>query len=434
MRLLQSSLSVFLTHILLQVISILPSVLISRRFGPEGKGLMALWLYVPALLCALSSLGMASAAQYFVSRKEDSPAEQLGNILLLPLVTSALLILGFYLTYSWWQPYLENLSFGRMLPALLILPASLIQSHCSQLLVALDHVPQRNKVLILQTTTSAILIAALMLLPQLSIDAALWGYIVGFALGAALALYFCVAAAGGLRLPSRNLSLRSLSYGFWIYISALIRLLAARVSFFLLIAFATIGDAGIFSVCQTITSPLVTLPWAVQTVLFPVSAAQSDEEARRHTPRYLRQLLIVLMMLAVALVLLSEPILAIFGPEFVSGQTALIILLVAILFAGQNTVLSTYIQARGRPALTTVATLVFLIVSIALSFWLIPSLGLIGGALATAGGRFAFTLVSVVIYLKLAQTSMSELYRFRRSDLAIFGQIVGILRAFLRRR
>jgi hypothetical protein len=54
--------------------------------------------------------------------------------------------------------------------------------------------------------------------------------------------------------------------------------------------------------------------------------------------------------------------------------------------------------------------------------------------LATAGGRFAFTLVSVVIYLKLAQTSMSELYRFRRSDLAIFGQIVGILRAFLRRR
>ncbi|MFH2056915.1 MAG: polysaccharide biosynthesis C-terminal domain-containing protein [bacterium] len=433
MRLLKASLSVFLTHMLLQGVSVLPAVLISRRFGAEGKGLMALWLYVPAVLCALSSLGMGGAAQFFVSRKTDSPAEQLGNILLLPLLTAALVVVGFYLTYEWWRPHLEDISFARMIPALLILPTSLVQSHCSQLLISLGRVAQRNVVQVVQTTSSALLIAALILFPEVSVDQALWGYIVGFALGAALAFYFARIAAGGVRLPSGELTARSLAYGFWVYLSALVRLLAQRISFFLLVALSTLADAGVFSVCLTITSPLVTLPWSVQAVLFPVSAAQSEAEARLHTPRYLRQLLIVLVALAAGIIILSKPLLALFGSEFVVGQTALIILLLGVLLAGQNTIFTTFIQGRGKPVLTTVATAASFAVTLILSLLLIPRFGLLGGALATVVGQATIALISLGIYLRLAETSPLEIYRFRRGDLDVFRSIKSTLLEFVRR-
>lgn len=433
MRLLQSSLSVFLTHILLQAISVLPSVMISRRFGPEGKGLMALWLYVPAVMVALSSLGMAGAAQFFVSRKEDSAANQLGNILVLPLLTAVVVIVGFYFSYAWWQPHLENLPFERILPALLILPTTLIQSHCSQLLLALGKIGQRNVIQIVQTTSAAVLIAVMMFFPDISLDLALWGYIIGFGLGATLSFYYAWAAAGGIKWPGREITLRSLGYGFWIYLSALVRLLAHRISFFMLVALATIGDAGVFSVCLTITGPLVTLPWSVQAVLFPVTAAQSEEEARRHTPRYLRQLFIVLALLAAGIMLFSQPILSLFGSEFVVGQTALIILLAGILVAGQNTIISTFIQGRGRPALTTMATAISFAITLGLGFLLIPRLGLLGGALATVGGQLSFTLISLTIFTRLAETSPLTIYHFRRSDLEVFGRIKETILGFLKR-
>jgi O-antigen/teichoic acid export membrane protein len=421
----------------LQAIAFIPSVLISRRFGPEGKGLMSLWLYVPAVLVALSSLGLASAGQYFVSRSRDQAPYQLTNILLPPLALSLLAALAFYLTYGVWRPHLENIRFAEMLPALLILPTSLVLSHCTQFLIALDQVGRRNLALLVQTLFTAVLIAVMMLFPELSLVAVLWAYIAGFALGAVLSLYYCVKAAGSPRLPPLGVMIQSIKYGFWIYLSALLRLLTARIGFFLVLALGTLSEGGIFSVCLAVISPLVSLPWAVQSVLFPKTSGQTDEESRRSTPRYLRQLTLVVVLITALVAAFSYPILSIFGPEFVEGQAALCILLIGIIFVGQNSVLSTHIMGRGKPWLATIGTAMGLAACVILSYILIPGFGIVGAAVAVAAARAGFMLVSLLFYLSITGAKLRELYKYSREDLRVFRDVARVVvdsgRTLLRR-
>jgi O-antigen/teichoic acid export membrane protein len=419
LRLLHSSISVFITQVVLQGAAFIPSVLISRRFGDDGKGLVTLLLYVPTVLYAVSSLGLSSAAQYFIGRKEGSRQAHLGNVLGLPLSAALLSFAAFTLSYSFWKPHLGEVSYSLMIPALIILPLTILLSHCTQVLIAIDEVVKRNACYLLQSLSTAVIVTALMLLPQASILGVLWAYIVGFSLGAGLALYYCVKLVGAPSLPSADLIWKTLKYGFWIYLAALFQTLFGRVSFFLLVDLNSMGDGGVFSAALALTAPLTNVPWAVQAVLLPRTAALSDEDANRTTPVYFRQVTIVMLILGLVVALFSRPLLALFGEEFIRGQSALLILLIGTVLAGQNTLLTTHILGRGKPQIMAIAVAVSLVTSIAFNYLLIPPMGLNGAALATTLPRALITAIAVYYFARVVRGDASELIRFRRSDLNV---------------
>lgn len=419
MRLLHSSISVFVTQIVLQGAAFIPSVLISRRFGDDGKGLVTLLLYVPTVLYAVSSLGLSSAAQYFIGRKEGSQQAHLSNVLGLPMSAALLSFAAFTLSYSFWKPHLGDVSYSLMAPALVILPLTILLSHCTQILIAIDQVVKRNVCYLLQSLSTAVIVTTLMLLPRASILAVLWAYIAGFGLGAGLALYYCLRLVGKPSLPSTDMVWQTLKYGFWIYLAALFQTLFGRVSFFLLVDLNSMGDGGVFSAALALTSPLTNVPWAVQAVLLPRTAALSDEDANRTTPVYFRQVTIVMLILGLVVALFSRPLLLLFGEEFVRGQSALLILLIGIVLAGQNTLLTTHILGRGKSQIMAIAVAVSLVASVAFNYLLIPPMGLNGAALATTASRFLITLIAVYYFARVVKGNASELLRFRRSDLKV---------------
>jgi O-antigen/teichoic acid export membrane protein len=161
----------------------------------------------------------------------------------------------------------------------------------------------------------------------------------------------------------------------------------------------------------------------VQAVMLPKTAAFSDADANRTTPVYFRQVTIVMLAIGLLMVIFSKPLLAIFGPEFVRGQTALILLLIGVVFAGQNALLTTHIMGRGRPQFVAIATAISLPLTVMLSLWLIPTLGLMGAAIATVAPRGAITLLSIWYFGSITGGEVAELWRFRRSDLKVFSEI-----------
>lgn len=411
-----------------QVTAFVASVLVARQFGQEGKGLMTLLLYIPTVLYAFSHMGLAVAGQFLLSRREGSAREHLTSVLLFPMITAGLVVVVFFLSYSVWRPYLDNLPFAILLPALLILPFTIVQSHGAQMLIALNQVGKRNISVAVHSVVTLLLLSILVFLPGATVTSALWGYIAGFGFGALSAIYFCLKLSGGLSFPSTKLIRRALKYGFWIYLAALLRVLFARAGFFFLIGLKDIGDGGVFAACLSLTTPLINIPWAVQAVLLPRTSALSDEDANRSTPVYFRQVTIVMLVVGVVVALLSKPVLLLFGAEFVRGQGALIILLAGVVFAGHNTLLTTHLLGRGKSQIAAIAAAVSLVTAVALNLLLVRSLGLVGAAIATAGAQGMVTITSLFFFRKMSRGKISELFHFRRSDLLVFREILDWLK------
>jgi O-antigen/teichoic acid export membrane protein len=167
--------------------------------------------------------------------------------------------------------------------------------------------------------------------------------------------------------------------------------------------------------------------------MLPRTSALSDEEANRTTPVYFRQVTIVMLVIGIVVALLSKPVLLLFGPEFVRGRWALIILLTGVLFAGHNTLLTTHLLGRGKSQIAAIAAAVSLVTAVVLNLVLVPSLGLIGAAIATAGARGMVTITSLFYFRKISRGKISELFHFRRSDLVVFREILEWLKVNTRK-
>jgi O-antigen/teichoic acid export membrane protein len=428
LRFFDSAFIILATNVLSLIAALVSNILISRALGDTGKGLIAMFLYLPSVLFAVSNLGMGFTAQYFISRDDGAPHAHLTNILFFPMVMAGLIVASFCLTFDVWRPYLHNLSLQELIPALCMLPLMIIYEPCCQLLIAFGRAERRSIAVFLQSYVSLVAIGLLLLIPGASAGRVMWGYICGSVIAIIFCLYFNVQRTGLPSLPSWGLFRRTLKYGFWIYAGNLVGQVFQRVDFFFVWAVRGVAEGGVYSVAIGMTSPLLIIPQAVHTVFFPRTSSQSDADAKERTPVLYRQIIIVMCGAAVGVAALSRPVLYLFGERFVAGQIPLLILLVAIILKGMNGILSLHILGRGKAYTMTITTFAALIVAIAMSYLLVPSFGMTGAALATTLAYAAENLILTFLFGFLVGGEIRSLYSFKRKDFSVLiGESLGFL-------
>jgi O-antigen/teichoic acid export membrane protein len=100
--------------------------------------------------------------------------------------------------------------------------------------------------------------------------------------------------------------------------------------------------------------------------------------------------------------LFANPLLLIFGDEFVAGATGLIILAFANLFNASTGVCGSMITMTGHPKLTFANSVIYLVLNIALDVALIPLWGITGAALAVTLADLSInSLRTLQVYLLL---------------------------------
>jgi O-antigen/teichoic acid export membrane protein len=100
--------------------------------------------------------------------------------------------------------------------------------------------------------------------------------------------------------------------------------------------------------------------------------------------------------------LFANPLLLIFGDEFVAGATGLMILAFANLFNASTGVCGSMITMTGHPKLTFANSVIYLVLNVALDLALIPRLGITGAALAvTLADLIINSLRTLQVYLLL---------------------------------
>jgi O-antigen/teichoic acid export membrane protein len=161
-----------------------------------------------------------------------------------------------------------------------------------------------------------------------------------------------------------------------------------------------------------------TLSTAVKMVVIPSVANQAEVSIRvsmlrRAFQRYWILSLIITLLVAVALPVLIP---LVFGEEFRPSILVAEVLLLGALFIGAKEVLTGGAQALGNPWLGSRAELLALGVTVVLLLVLLPVMGIMGAAIASAAAYFA-SLVALVYGLRQEYViSVGDLFRIQTED------------------
>ena len=383
-------------------LTLLSTLLLTRWLGPAAFGLFALALGWVKALTVPASLGLERIVVREVSRSHvhaDWGALRgvLGWAGKLLLGTAASVALGAALLFALATPDPEALNILRL--AMALLPLLAIIRLCQYALMGLQ------RPLVAQLPES-------LALPLLFL-----GLLAGFGqigqIGAGRAILLQLAAGAGAALLAAALLYRSLPDAVrraapggatpaWARSLLPMTLLtgamavSAQVPILMLGAMRGPEAAGLMAVTKSLSDLAAVPTIALGTILAPLLgrlwAERDSAGLQRAITLFARKVSVTALPLILALLLLRQPLLELFGAPFAAGADALLILCIgqaASAVAGSNGLLLTMTGHERTVAAVSVACLA---ANVGLCATLIPSFGLEGAAAASAGSLLIWNL------------------------------------------
>lgn len=241
----------------------------------------------------------------------------------------------------------------------------------------------------------------------------------GFGIAGVIAAYIASLAVASLlmlvlilRILPKRQSFRAAEYPWseiWrqslpIHLTRVLMVLNGRLELFVLGYFSTMASVGIFAVAVQLSALGNMFIEAVVLATQPlISRAYSEGGVERIRPLFqtvTRWCVMATLPVVASVTIFAEPLLAAFGPEFVSGRRELIILCLGSLIIASSGISAAILAMSGHAKLNAISSAIGLVCTIALNFFLIPRWGILGAALAATG------TVSLVRLVELLQVYM----------------------------
>ena len=420
------------TNFALAALGLLNSVFLSRWLGPTGRGEVAAAMLWPTLLVYLSSLGLISATLYFAALPGSKPTPIFVNATVLSFAQSvAAFIVGFAaLPLLLHSQTASVVSVSRLY--LLVIPLSLVTQYGVSILQGRLRISAFNWLRTVLPAGYLIGTIILMITGRLGL---LNIIVLHLCLNVVIVLAtLVVLARSGIRLAfgfDSLLARQMLKYGAKVHVGNVSGLANMSLDQVLMAALLPSNYLGLYVVAVSAASVSQVFSQAVQMVSTP-SIAQRESPIERAAVlqavfhRY--WLLSFLVTLTIG-VLLPVAIPAVFGANFREAVWPAEMLLLGAFFIGAKDVLSGGAQALGNPWLGSKAHLFALVLTVVLLFLLLPAMGIMGAAIATAAASLSQLTVVAHGLRKRYDISLVELFRFKSKDLGsavnLFGSIKG---------
>jgi len=409
-----------ITNFALAALGLVNSILLSRWLGPAGRGEVAAAMLWPTLLVYLSSLGLITGILYFAALPESKPQAIFANGLWLGLSQGAAAILVGFAALPW----LLRSQTGEVVVAgrvyLLVIPISLIIQYGISILQGQMRIVAFNRLRLILPAGYLVGTIILMLAGQLAL---LNIILLHLLLNVIVIVAMLMALSKSGIYPRLGvhgaLARQMLKYGAKVHIGNITGLANMSLDQVLMAAWLPPTYLGLYVVAVSAAGLAQIFSQAVQMVLTP-RITQKESLAERAAVlqgafrRYWLLSFLVTLLIA-ALLPVALPL--VFGANFKEAVWPAEVLLLGIFFLGAKDVLSGGAQALGNPWLGSKAHLIAMFVTVALLYLLLPPLGIMGAAIATAAANG--TQLVVVAY-GLRQThliSLTGLFRFKTTDL-----------------
>jgi O-antigen/teichoic acid export membrane protein len=422
---------VFATKIVLFGIGLLTTYLLARTLGPDGRGAYYLMILLPTTLLTLGQLGIPSALVFMAGRGRSLDGLRTAAAALAILLAVATVVPAIVLLDLLRSTVLRGTTISGTALALAAVPFLFVSMFTSALLLGRQALGLVNALSLGQTVASAFLLLALVVGAGWGVDGAVSVYLL-VGIGGAAAGALAVFRLARFDRLDPSLVRPVLSYGMRIYPGTLASFFSYRADVFLIsIILGTTRAVGLYGVAVSLAELLFYVPDSIATAFFPKIAASTREDANRLVQEVNRMTVLLTIGAGVALV----PAVAIgivwLLPAFTESIPVIYVLLPGIVSLSVSKVLSGYVSGLGRPTAVGVVAVTSLIINLVANLVLIPMVGIVGAALASAISYTSNACMMVILVRRLTGASPAALLVPRRADIR---QLANVLRPYWSRR
>lgn len=378
-------------------------MLAGHKLGAEGLGAISLIVLAITMVQVANNVVGGPALVYLAPR---APAAAL----LRPAYAWALVVaMG-----VWWP--VHHLSMVPEGTATHVVVLALMQSLYN---IHLNMLLGRQHLLLFNLITA---IHALLLLVVFSIavlgegEAGLMGYIIAshVAFGGTLLLSTVALFLGGRKahMPAEpQVLVRMVRQGLRIQSGNLMQLFNYRLAYYLIERYAGISALGVYSVATQLSEGAWLAPKSMAMVLYStVSNTPDQERQQKLTLTMLKASFAFALPVVVVLLLVPDLLFSLlFGREISGLRPILALLSPGIMAVALTQSFSHYFSGIGRHGLNAITSGIGLLVTLGLGFWLVPKLGMIGGAITASVAYSISTLHQLIVYRKLTGTAWRDL-------------------------
>ncbi|HWY98468.1 MAG TPA: polysaccharide biosynthesis C-terminal domain-containing protein, partial [Bacteroidia bacterium] len=166
----------------------------------------------------------------------------------------------------------------------------------------------------------------------------------------------------------------------------------------------TSTQVGIFNISHKIALTLYFFLAVMNTIIAPsisrMNSLNDKEGLQRMITKTIKWVMIFSLPAAILIIAFSKWIMLYFGPEFVEGQLALIIMTATQLFSISCGPVGVISMMTGHEKYNTIATLMSMGITIVLNILLTPQMGVTGSAIAASAGIVIWNVYMVIMVRK----------------------------------
>jgi len=377
------------------VILAVGSILLARFLGPEYYGIYSITLAVPAILISLIGLGLDYAVTRFSARfrSENRPEQLLSLIRSVTAFRMALSLIAWLLCFLY-SDFLASTLLNRPEAGLYIRVSSFLVIFQAlfnllyNLYVGLDRydVGAAVKVFmsIVKSTSAPLLVVA-----GLGVFGAVLGHVLGFAASAVVGISLLylgpyrslrsIMRDGVERGGSFVRGLKTMiSYGFPLYASSLILLLADQYRLILLAYNVSDAEIGNFQAAGNLASLLVVISTPISMALFPAFSKldPTGEDVRKAFHYSVKYTGMLIVPAALFTILMSRSLVElVYGDRYMLAPIFLSLYTAVYLYSAFGSiVLNNFFNGVGATTINLKATLIYVVSFLPLSIILTPVL------------------------------------------------------------
>ena len=426
----------FLTQVITAGLGLLNGFLLARLIGPDGRGEFYLLTFYPTTLMVIGQLGLPQAFTFFTARRLFGGLLA-RSIAFAIVIGSVLIVASVALLPQLQQTFLRNLEPVAILGGLVALPFMLNANFTTGIVVGRQSAFGMALIYVGVNALTTILILGLVGGLHLGVIGALIGFVLSAVALAAAFLWLALRSTREVPSEGGVGTRRLFGYGLPFFPASLSQFFAARTDVFLLAALLADPAAplGYYSLAVAIAELVFLFPNAVSTFFFPHVAGGTRAESDRQVGAVARVTLLLTGLVAILLAPAVTIAIVVIIPTFTPALPALYILLAGATVLGPTRVLAGYLAGLGRPGLASAVNLVALGANVVLNIVAIPSLGIVGAALAMLASSLLSSLACSAIAARLSGERLRAFWLPRMEDVQfIVATGRGFLDRFTRRR
>jgi O-antigen/teichoic acid export membrane protein len=410
-------------------------IITARLLGPHDRGVFTVLIMLPQTLVTFAKMGVAQANVYYIRRAKVPVATVSSNSLVLTFVVTIALLIACYFGGQWFiEPFVEGAPWSYVWLALILVPFLLIESYFLAILQAVEAFKAYNMQSIYKAVMSFVGIATALLL----LHGELWSAIVSQVSVLALAnlwlLYQVYRVEPYGFSWDGSVGRGTLEFGAKSYVQTLAAHLHYRIDLYLIALLLTPEQVAFYSIAVNMTNPILQIPDAIGTVIFPKLAGSSDAAAHERTATTCRHTLFATIIAAIVYATVgSQLMLFFYGSRYAPAIPPMLMMLPGIIMISLYQILSRNFTSRNKQQINIAAAGVALVVNATSNLILIPRLGIVGAALSTAISYSLAALILLVVFLRESGATVRETVLVDSEDLARYPAMLMATSARFRR-